>query len=159
MVIVKSREKAQILREQEVRAQQQQQQQQENNDNFHYTANGNELTIDSTFTSLLSQQFITGFRQSSDRVQQQPHAGDGKLAHPQHLQHSVTNSLAAQKAATQVLMQNLQTQQQQQQQQHNILQRQLQQQGLVRSLSSGSTPQQIHKNNMLLTMVRIDDEE
>lgn len=157
MVIVKSREKAEILREQEIRAQQQQQQ--ENNDLYHYNLNGNDQAMDSTLSSFLSQQFISNFRQNNSHpmeaaVAMQQHSGDGKLSQAANLQ-SVSLA-AAQKAATQAMIHNFQNQQQQQQHQQ-ILQRQLQQQGLARSMSNGSTPQQIKQNAMLLNMVRKEE--
>ena len=163
MVIVKSREKAEILREQEIRAQQQE----DNSDLYHYNLNGNDQAMDSTLSSFLSQQFISNFRQNNGHPmetvaaamhqQQQSHSGDGKLSHAQHLQTVSSSLVAAQKAATQALIQNLQNQQQQQQQHQQILQRQLQQQGLARSMSNGSTPQQIKQNAMLLNMVRKEE--
>lgn len=165
MVIIKTREKqAQILREQEIRAQQQQpSQQQENNDLYQYNMNANEQSMESTLSSLiLSQQFISNFGQNTSHAMEMmtgapagaghahhTAAGDGKLTHVQHQLQSVSNSLSA---AQKALIQNL-TSQQQQQAQNQILQRQLSQ---PRLLPNGSTQQQIKQNAMLLNMVRIE---
>ena len=175
MVIIKSRERASVLREQEIRAQQQQQQQmqqQESNDLYSFHMGASDQAMDSTISSFLSQQLISSFRQNSgaasletmaaamqQQQQQQAQAGDVKLSHAQHL---APGSLAA---AQKALIQNLQSQQshaatpQQQQQQQQMLQRHLQQQGLVRSLSNGASAQQAKQNAMLLNMVRTVKEE
>jgi hypothetical protein len=165
MVIMKTREKqAQILREQEIRAQQQQlppqPQQQENNDLYNqYNMNANDQTMESTLSSLiLSQQFISNFGQNASQMGmmagasgQQAVTGDRKLSNAQQQLQSVSNSLSA---AQKALIHNLQNQQQQHSQSQNqILQRQLSQ---PRLLSNGSTQQQIKQNAMLLNMVRIE---
>lgn len=159
MVIVKSRERAAVLREQEIRAQQQQQQQQEQNNDLNYNLSTGDQGIDSSISSFLSQQFISNFgRQNgnsleaaTNAVQQQQHPVDSKLS-SQQLQS------AAQKAA---LVHNLSAQMQQQNiPVANILQRQLQQ-GLVRSMSTPHQQQlqQTKQNAMLLNMVRSGSEE
>ena len=173
MVIIKSRERASVLREQEIRAQQQQQQQmqqQESNDLYSFHMGASDQAMDSTISSFLSQQLISSFRQNSgaasletmaaamqQQQQQQAQAGDVKLSHAQHL---APGSLAA---AQKALIQNLQSQQSHaatpQQQQQQMLQRHLQQQGLVRSLSNGASAQQAKQNAMLLNMVRTVKEE
>lgn len=64
MVILKSREKAAILREQEIRAQQQQQQQQQN-DLYSYSMGSSDSGIESSISSLFSPNLFSNMRQST----------------------------------------------------------------------------------------------
>lgn len=67
MVILKSREKAAVLREQEIRAQQQQQQQQ-HNDLYSYSLGAANSGIESSISSLFSPNLFTNIRQNSNGI-------------------------------------------------------------------------------------------
>ena len=168
MVIVKSKERAVFLKEQEIKAKQQQQHQQSfpgtGSDSMTGNMGGTSSyptndQLDSTISSILSQQFTSSTGRSSDQMKGVASGMAASL-----LLMSQSSSLTpAQKAS---ILQNLQYQQQQQQMRSQgiMSQQQLQNQRQMMSASGDlSSPQQqqrqqLHskQNAMLLNMVRND---
>ena len=81
MVILKSREKAAVLREQEIRAQQQQQQQ--HNDLYSYSASNS--AIESSISSLFAPNLFSNMRQNSNGIKSEMNdSSDHSLAIQSH---------------------------------------------------------------------------